>query len=310
MPPPRTAFYAPAHRVMNKQNAGQALPPDVAMSLDFAGNGLQDHRLPYDLYNGTNASTAVGVLGWNGVGDIRTLSVVPATKDTANIAALANVQAGVAMTLAGASTGITVLAAALPVFPGVPLGIPVGALILDGNPAIYRYGQGFITAVYSPASMLGRAVSVTGVASGTGGDVLISGYDIYGYAQSELITVGAGANTVNGKKAFKAIVSAVPQFTDAHTYSVGTTDIFGFPLFASSFYDQEIQWNNAAITATTGFTAGDDTAPTTTTGDVRGTYAVQSASDGTKRLVVNQRMSLSECSSKGFSIGLFGQTPV
>jgi len=46
--------------------------------------------------------------------------------------------------------------------------------------------------------------------------------------------------------------------------------------------------NNAAITATTGYVATVVTTATATTGDVRGTYALQTASDGTLIVGVSQ----------------------
>ena len=61
----------------------------------------------------------------------------------------------------------------------------------------------------------------------------------------------------------------------------------GFPLRIDTFSDAQIFWNSALITASTGFTAAVTTDPATgTTGDVRGKYGVQSASDGTKKLVL------------------------
>jgi hypothetical protein len=308
--PPRTAFYAPAHRINNKSNIQGVNPPvapDAAPSLDFAGSGIQDHRLPYNMFNGANAATAIGVLGWYGADTPRTLNVIPSTLHADTIAAAAHVVLGTAMTLAGASTGITVVpAGGLLVAPAMNV-IPAGALVLDGNPAIFRYGTGFISAFYDPTKMLSRAVSITGVSAGAGGDFLVSGWDVYGEPMTDTITVAAGVNTVNSLKAFKFVGSIVPQFTDAQNYSVGTADVFGLPIFGASFFDQTISWNATAIVAATGFVAGDVTAPTALTGDVRGTYATQSASDGTKRLIVSQRPSLSQMVTSGISIGLFGQ---
>jgi hypothetical protein len=161
---------------------------------------------------------------------------------------------------------------------------------MTGTPALLQpFGQSQTVGIWNPQALVSRAVSVTGSASSTGGNILISGYDIYGMPMSEVIAAPAGASTVNGKKAFKYIASVTPQFTDAHNYSVGTTDIYGFPLRSDFFGDVAINYNSAAITANTGYTAAVTTSPATTgTGDVRGTYALQSAADGSKRLMIRQ----------------------
>jgi len=185
-------------------------------------------------------------------------------------------------------------------------------LIIDGLPTYQLFGTAgnFTTGFYNRATTVGRALSITGATSGTGGTFLVSGYDCYGYAMSELITATSGATTANGKKAFKAVTSVVPQFTDAHNYSIGTADIFGFGILASYFGDVSINWNATVITATTGFVAAITTSPaTTTTGDVRGTYAVQSASDGTKRLVMRVSPTLGSVVTNP-TTGLFGVTQV
>ena len=160
--------------------------------------------------------------------------------------------------------------------------------------------------LWNPQALVSRAVSVTGSASSTGGNITISGYDIYGVPMSEVIAAPAGATTVNGKKAFKYISSVVPAFTDAHNYSVGTTDIYGLPLRSDFFSDVSINYNAAAVTANTGYVAAVTTSPaTTTTGDVRGTYALQSASDGSKRLAIRQFILPANMNSV---TGLFGVT--
>jgi hypothetical protein len=168
------------------------------------------------------------------------------------------------------------------------------------------FGQTPSIYLWNPQAMVARAVSITGSSSATGGNFLVSGYDIYGVPMSEVIAGPASATTVNGKKAFKYIASVVPQFTDAHNYSVGTTDIYGFPLRADFFSDVAINYNAAAITASTGFVAAVTTSPaTTTTGDVRGTYALQSAADAAKRLAIRQFIMPA---NMGTTAGLFGVT--
>lgn len=182
-----------------------------------------------------------------------------------------------------------------------------GALI--GAPGLYGVARipGNVTqtgtALYNPMTMVGRALSIT-TAAGDSAVYTIRGYDIYGQAMSEALTA-AGATTVSGKKAFKYIASVTPVGTVGATVTVGTTDIFGFPLFSASFQDVAITWAGTAVTATTGYLAGVGAVATTTTGDVRGTYAVQSASDGAKRLLVRQSPSPLFV---GMSGGLYGVT--
>jgi hypothetical protein len=110
---------------------------------------------------------------------------------------------------------------------------------------------------------------------------------------------------VNTTKAFKVVTSVVPAFTDTHTLSVGTADIFGFGIRASIFPDVEIWYNDALVTASTGFTAAVTSTATATTGDVRGTYAVQSATDSAKRLYMIVRPTLSALVTNP-TTGLFG----
>jgi hypothetical protein len=292
--------------------------------MEFCMSGLQDHRLPYNQFNtqgATTVTTGAGVIGWYGAGDLMVANYVPSAIATANIAALANVVSGTPMTLA-AGTGITALSTSAPtlMYPGGLISLSGGAgvgsltagMVIDGLPDYWRFGAAgsFTTVFYKRTVTVGRGISITGVAGGAGGAFLVKGYDCYGYATSQTVTVAAGANTVNSLKTFKVITSVTPQFTDAHNYSVGTADIFGFSLLTTFWGDTGVNWNNAWITASTGFVTADTTSPATAaTGDVRGTYATQSASDGTKRLVMTVTPSISALATN-FTTGLFGQPQV
>lgn len=294
-----TSFWAPVHRVLARvATGGSGFPLNYAPNLDFLGHGIQDHRLPYNLFNSPTAAAAFGIYACS---DIMTMNAVPAAAATNNIAAAANPTSGTPMTLVSSSgSGIVVLTTAAPalILPGCLVngtGAITAGLAIDAIPTYSRFGSaGTFTTVFPLRSTcFGRCVSVTGVSGGSGGTVTIKGYDTYGYAMSQTVTVAAGANTVNTTKAFKIVTSVTPNFTDTHTLAVGTADIFGFGLLAQFFGDVRVVWNNALITANTGFTAADQTIPATaTTGDVRGTYAVQSASDGTKRLQISVTPSL------------------
>jgi len=109
----------------------------------------------------------------------------------------------------------------------------------------------------------------------------ITGTDVYGIPMSEAITLN-GTTAVAGKKAFKTItrVAASAAATD---FFVGTGDVFGLPIRANSRNYVLTAWGGAFVTTGT-FTAADATTATTTTGDVRGTFAPADAADASKRL--------------------------
>lgn len=112
----------------------------------------------------------------------------------------------------------------------------------------------------------------------------IYGTDVYGISMSEAITLN-GTTAVAGKKAFKTItrVAASAAATD---FFVGTGDVFGLPFRADSRNYCLTAWNGAFVTTGT-FVAAVTTSPaTTTTGDVRGTFAPADAADGSKQLTV------------------------
>jgi len=180
-------------------------------------------------------------------------------------------------------------------------------------PSAIPLGQVGTIRLYHPGAMIARAVSITSTTSQVNATVFtVNGLDVYGYPMTETITTsGTSATTTNGAKAFKYIQSVTPSKTDGTgNYSVGTLDIFGFPLRSDQFQigvgvgaDTALMMNNAAITSATGYVAAVKTTATATTGDVRGTYAVQTSSDGTLRLGVIQSPFGPNLQS---STGLFG----
>jgi hypothetical protein len=178
------------------------------------------------------------------------------------------------------------------------------------------FGSAGTIQLWNPMALTARAVSITTSAAtvGTTNVFTVAGYDIYGYPMSEAISVPSttvSGTTTNGKKAFKFITSVTPSVTDATTsYSVGTTDIFGLPLRSDYFGNATFIYPGTGstnlVTSVTGYTAAVTTTATTTTGDVRGTYALQTAaSTGTNRLIVRQSPALYHISS---ATGLFGVT--
>lgn len=174
------------------------------------------------------------------------------------------------------------------------------------------FGSAATVQLWNPQALVGRAISITAAAGATYTTATVSGYDIYGYPMVEAITATAGS-TVNGKKAWKYIKSVVLSGGSAdttHAYSVGTLDIYGFPMRSDSFGDVLINYsaslNPAVITANTGYVAAVQTTPSATTGDVRGTYTLQTgASTGANRLMVRQTP---QAYNVGSATGLFGVT--
>ena len=122
--------------------------------------------------------------------------------------------------------------------------------------------------------------------STTARTITISGYDYYGQAMTEAITVATAGTAKSGKKAFYQIVSATINGS-ATAVTIGTTDILGLPVRCfDAGYVVKVGWNNTLAQDTGTFVAADLNTATSTTGDVRGTYTPSTASDGTKRLVM------------------------
>lgn len=114
----------------------------------------------------------------------------------------------------------------------------------------------------------------------------VSGYDYYGQAMTEVITVATAGTAVTGNKAFYQIAS-VSIAGSATACVVGTSDYLGLPVRAiDAGYVVSVGWANTLARDTGTFTAAATATATSTTGDVRGTYKPSSASNGSNRLVM------------------------
>lgn len=303
-----SAFVGPlvvyGHR--NPPGAGAPNNADLAPNLTWGGWGLMDQRVGYN-------NTRLGALGWYGDGSgIVVVDAVPSAISAVNIAA-SQTPAAAALTLVTTTgAGITVLATALQVWASGNT-IPAGTLAIDGPSGLLSAGAALAVvstgttriSMYDPTKAIARAVRITSGGDDTGITFRVVGYDIYGYPMSETIT-GASGGVATGKKAFKFITSITPSASVATTASVGTADIFGFGLRVDSQIYAPIVWNAALITASTGYVYAVTTTASGTTGDTRGTYAVQSASDGTKRLQMIVRVNPVNIMSATPSSGLYG----
>ena len=282
--------------------------PDLGPSVFFGGAIMMDPRFPYRGGGGTE-NNALLAIGLGVIGDTLVIDQAPSTAVVNSIAVAAAVTSGTNMTLVSSSAaGITVMTSALQI-PQTGNTVPTGKLAIDGLPALVYFGTNKSVAVPDPTKNISRAVSITATSGAAGGNFLVAGYDLYGYAQTEKVTVASsptGSTTTNGKKAFKFISTVTPQVTDTKSYSVGHADIVGFPLAITEFPLAYLGWTGTPVTSSAGFVAAVSSTATNTTGDVRGTYALQSSSNG---VLIYQAFQCVSPANLATMSGYFGVTP-
>ena len=190
------------------------------------------------------------------------------------------------------------------------LAIGCGDMWLGAGSTTQAYSLGHLPYIaggpglfFDPAQALTRGVSITTGTGGSGGNITVSGWDVYWQPMNEVIAASAtGSTTVYGKKAFKAIKSVTPAFTDATgTYSVGTSDVFGFNLRARNWERCSGAWAAGFLTGSGGFTSY--TAPGS--GDVRGTIQVSAQGGGTGYGSTNSNGAVSGLVMTGNRLALF-----
>lgn len=275
---------------------------DKAPSLVWGGIGLIDSRVGYNV-------TRFGAIGFSGDDYIPVVDQVPSTLAANNVATSQVVTSGSAFVLT-AGTGTT-LVTTLPVIWASGNTIPVNAIALDGVPTLVSFGLASVStgattvALYDPTKAISRNLVLTSASGADTGTVTYLGADLYGYPITQTVTINAGS-TVATTKAFKFVYSATLSAGGAMAAgaTIGTGDVYGLPIRADSFGYLTVFWNNAMVTAATGFVAAVTSAATATTGDVRGTYALQGqASNNTLRLTMFQSPS---AGNLGTTAGLFG----
>ncbi|MBK8246212.1 MAG: hypothetical protein IPK85_02215 [Gemmatimonadetes bacterium] len=128
-----------------------------------------------------------------------------------------------------------------------------------------------------------RAVTVTSTGDDSPVNITITGTDAYGQTLV-WTTTGPNAAATTSPKAFKTVTQvSVDTAVVSTLIAIGTGDRFGFPLKVAKRSDVLIWWDGTLTTTSSGFTAADSTG-SAKSGDVRGTYSVQSAADATKVL--------------------------
>lgn len=243
------------------------------------GDAVLDPRVPFTYYPGN--SELEKFYTWYSGSQLVLINQVPSTISAVNIAATQAAAATITL-VSSSGAGITVGVSITRADTGATV---TGLLAIDTAMAGLGFGQDQTVNVWDPTKAISRNVRITSAADDSGKTFTVVGYDLYGYPMSEVIT-GANAGVASGVKAFKYITSVTPSTTPAGNVSVGTGDVIGLPMRTDYVGQLVINYNDTLITASTGFTAAVTTTASTTTGDVRGTYALQTASNNTRRLFV------------------------
>ncbi len=246
---------------------------DLYLGNFFAAQGLD--LFPTGLNNPTSQ------IGAGPMGRIAFYNIVPLALGAATLIASHAVVSGVALPL-HAGTGITLGTA--------PDGSGVPVYIFD----------------------VPRCVSIADVTTDMGAITFtITGYDTYGRKQTDALA-GPHDNTVTSLKAFKSIVSVIPNGASSTHVTGGTTDIFGLPFaITDAVYLVCVNWAETYVQDAGTFVAAVTTSPATpATGDTRGTYLPSSAADGTKRLLIGMHLTAAQCGSNPTITALIGVTPV
>jgi hypothetical protein len=212
-------------------------------------------------------------LGIGPVGRVYIWDVIPQTAVTNNIAASQTAAAAGAVTLTAGTSVRSVINAS-------------GSTVLQLD--------------------LPRAVKVN--CSTTARAFTVSGYDYYGQAMTETITVAVAGTAVTGKKAFWQI-SGVTIAGSATAVVVGTSDVLGIAVRVfNAAYIVSVKSNNALAQDAGTFVAADTATATATTGDVRGTYVPATASDGIVRTVMTISLPAIAVGPNATRVGALGVT--
>jgi hypothetical protein len=253
--------------------------PGRSLSLFDQGVGILDPRAPFHYEPGIEKA-----YGWFGSGRLSLVDQVPSTASQVALAALQVPVAGTPLTLVTTSgAGITV---GQSISRSDTNAAVTGLLVIDGaNPPVQN-GQNNGCLFYDPTKAIARCVQIKSVGNDSSATFRVRGYDIYNFPMTEVITGATGGNVATGKKAFKYIFQITPLGTlSGSNVSAGQSDTIGMAMRVDRFQYLDLWWpDTTAVFNPTGFTAAVTTTATSTTGDVRGTYALQSASNNAARL--------------------------
>lgn len=196
--------------------------------------------------------------------------------------------AGAAVTLTPSSAKGTYLTTINPPEGGAA----VSVIAIDSTAAFLSFGSAGTVNYWNPAAGTGRCISITTSSSGDAGSWTIAGRDMYGFKMTE--TVATSSVTFTTQKAFKYISSITAASVIASTgVSIGLSDTYGFPMkvaYCGGYVDVRLlatAFSSAvpvALSSANVVLASTVATQTTSTPDVRGTYASSTATNGTVRL--------------------------
>jgi len=126
---------------------------------------------------------------------------------------------------------------------------------------------------------------------------------------TQAITTSSSVSTaVTTTKAFYQITQVAVSGATGTTLTVGTSDTLGLPVrVIDAGYVISVGWNNTLARDTGTLTVAATATATSTTGDVRGTYAV-GTSNGSKRLVMSIAMPAIAVGPNATRVGALGVT--
>lgn len=250
------------------------------------GDAMMDPRTAYS-YDPGSGVTAQTLGFYNNTGVV---DYVPITSNTSAFV-VNTASSGVStFTLAAASSAGGTYSTTI-IAPET--GKATGTLIaIDSTAAFLTFGSAGTIGVWNPAAGTGRNVVIKPSSNLDAGTYSVAGRDMYGYKMTE--TIAGGSTNLAGKKAFKYISSITNTTTPTSTgILVGFGDVFGFPLAVPyTGFNAQVQvlasaFSSAVIVALSSANtvlASTVATQTSTTPDVRGTYASTTASNGTVRI--------------------------
>lgn len=179
----------------------------------------------------------------------------------------------------------------VPVTLGAALLAVLQTLGAAGN-FVLAAGAGVTTVVVNGQTRLvldvPRNLTFTSGGNISGVNFTVTGYDVYGQLMTQTLA-GPNANTVATLKAFKQVVSVAANAAVATNTSIGIGDVFGLPFRLLDInHIISVKWASVLAQDASTVVAAVATSPSTAAlGDVRGTVAPSSASNGARRLTVN-----------------------